>query len=41
VVGAKLVAQETGEFFVLFEESVFPIGAQDVMAMFKLIEDGG
>ena len=41
VVGAQLVAQEAGEFFLLFEESVFPIGAQDVMAVFKLIEDSG
>ena len=40
IVGAKLIAQEAREFFVLLEKSVLPIGAEDVMAMLDLIEDG-
>ena len=40
VIGAKLVAEEAGELLVLFEEGVFPVGAEDVMAMLDLIEDG-
>ena len=34
VVGAELVAQEGGELFVLLEEAVLPVGAEDVMAVF-------
>src|ERR1700687_4247784 len=41
VIGAKLVAEEAGELLVLFEERVFPVGAEDVMAMLDLIEDRG
>ena len=41
VVGAEFVAQEAGELFVLFEEGVFPVGAEDVMAVLDLIDDGG
>ena len=41
VVGTKLIAQVAGEFFVLFEKSVLPEGAKDVMAMLDLIEDRG
>ncbi len=41
VIGAKLVAEEAGELLVLFEERVFPVGAEDVMAMLDLIDDRG
>ena len=37
IVGAKLIAQEAREFFVLLEKA---LGAEDVMAMLDLIEDG-
>jgi hypothetical protein len=33
IVGAEFVAQETGEFLVLFGEGVLPVGAEDVVAM--------
>jgi hypothetical protein len=33
VVGDQLVAQEGGELFVLFEEGVLEVGAEDVMAV--------
>ena len=41
IVGAKLVAQEAGEFFVLLEKGILPIGPEDMMAMLELIQDGG
>src|SRR5579864_447149 len=41
VIGAKLVAEEAGELFVLFQKSILPVGAEDVMAMPDLIDDGG
>src|ERR1700694_3822324 len=41
VMGAKLVAEEAGELLVLFEKSILPVGAEDVMAMLDLIDDGG
>jgi hypothetical protein len=41
VVGDKLVAQEGGELFVLFEEGVLEVGAEDVMAVLDAIDDGG
>src|SRR6266852_6134205 len=41
VVGAEFVAQEAGELFVLLEKRVLPIGAEDMMAMLDLIDDGG
>src|ERR1700688_4450552 len=41
VIGAKLVAEEAGELLVLFEKSVLPVGAEDVMAMLDLIVDRG
>src|ERR1700674_1927057 len=41
VIGAKLVAEEAGELLVLFEQGVLPVGAEDVMAMLDLIDDGG
>ena len=40
IVGAELVAQEGGEPFVLFEESVFPVSAEDVMAVLDLLQGG-
>src|SRR5438094_7740256 len=40
VVGAELVAQEGGEPFVLFEESVFPVSAEDVMPVLDLLQGG-
>ena len=33
--------QVAGEFFVLFEKGVFPVGAEDVMAVLDLVDDGG
>jgi hypothetical protein len=41
IVGTKFIAQVTRELFVLFEKSVLPVGAEDVMAMLDLIENGG
>src|SRR5580704_17624503 len=41
VVGDKLVAQEGGELFVLFEEGVLEVGAENVMAALNAIDDGG
>ena len=41
IVGAEFIAQVARELFVLFEKGVLPIGAEDVMAMLDLIEDGG
>ena len=41
VVGAQFVAQEGGELFVLLEEGVLEVGAEDMMAMLDLIDDGG
>src|SRR4029077_8411398 len=41
VVGDQLVAQEGRELFVLFEEGVLEVGAEDVMAALDAIDDGG
>jgi hypothetical protein len=41
IVGTKFMAQVAGEFFVLFEKSVLPEGAEDVVAMLDLIPDRG
>ena len=41
VVGDQRVAQEGGELFVLLEERVFEVGAEDVMAVLDAIDDGG
>ena len=41
VVGAEFVAQEAGELLVLFEKGVLPVGAENVMAMLDLVDDGG
>ena len=40
IVGAKFVAQETGELFVLLEKGVLPVGAEDMVAVFDLIDHG-
>jgi len=36
-----VVAQEGGELFVLFEEGVLEVGAEDVMAVLNAIDDAG
>jgi len=41
VVGDQLVAQESGELFVLFEEGVFEVGAEDMMTVLDAVDDGG
>src|SRR5256714_14715484 len=40
-VGDQLVSQEGRELFVLFEEGVLEVGAEDVMAVLNAIDDGG
>src|SRR2546422_7339982 len=40
IVGAEFVAQEGGELLVLFEESIFPVGAEDMMAVLDLLQGG-
>src|SRR5229473_2272890 len=40
IIGAEFVAQEARELFVLLQESVFPVGAEDVMAVLDLLDDG-
>src|ERR1700758_5140090 len=41
IVGDQLVAQEGGELFVLLEEGVLEVGAEDVMTVLNAIDDGG
>ena len=41
VVGTEFVAQEAGELLVLLEKGVFPVSAEDVMAVLDLIDDRG
>ena len=41
IVGTKFIAQVAGELFVLFEKGVLPVGAENVMAVLDLIDDGG
>ena len=41
VVGTEFIAQEAGELLVLLEEGVFPVRAEDVMAVLDLIDDRG
>jgi hypothetical protein len=38
VVGAKFVAQKTGELFILLEEGVFPVRPENVMPVLDLID---
>ena len=40
VVGAEFVAEESGELLVLLEEGTLEIGAEDMMAMLDLIDNG-
>src|SRR6266478_5314976 len=41
VVGDQLVAQEGGELFVLLEEGVLEVCAEDMMAVLDTVDDGG
>src|SRR5271170_4241159 len=41
VIGDQFVAQEGGELFVLLQEGVFEVGAEDMMAVLDAIDDGG
>src|SRR3954454_4479399 len=41
VVGAQFVAQEGRELFVLPQHRALEVGAEDMMAMLDLIDDGG
>ena len=41
VVGDQFVAQEGGELFVLLQEGVFEVSAEDMMAVLDAIDDGG
>src|SRR5260370_39143081 len=41
VVGTEFIAQVAGELFVLLEEGMFPVGAENVMAVLDLVDDGG
>ena len=40
VVGAKLVAKKAGELLLLFEKGILPVGAENMMAMFDLVDHG-
>ena len=40
IVGADLIAQEGGELFVLLDEGVFEVGAEDVMPVLDLLMPG-
>ena len=40
IVGTELVAQEAGELLVLFEKGILPVGAENMVAMFDLIDHG-
>src|SRR5258708_21178818 len=39
IVGNQFVAQEPGELFILLEEGVLPIGSEDMMPVFDLLDD--
>ena len=39
IVGNQFVAQEPGKLFILLEEGVFPIGAEDMMTVLDLLDD--
>ncbi len=41
IVGTEFVSQVAGELFVLLEKGVLPVGAEDVVAVFDLIDDSG
>ncbi len=40
IVGAEFISQEGSELFVLLDEGIFPIGAEDMMAVLDLVDDG-
>src|SRR5258705_990332 len=40
IVRADLIAQEGGELLVLFDKSVFPVGAEDMMPVLNLFYGG-
>ena len=40
VIGAKFIAQQGAELLVLLEERVLPVGAEDMVTVFDLIDDG-
>src|ERR1043166_9560647 len=39
IVGAEFVAEVAGEFLILFEKGILPVGAEDVVAMLDLIDN--
>jgi hypothetical protein len=41
VVGDQLVAEEGGELFVLLQEGVLEVGAEDMVTVLDAIDDGG
>jgi hypothetical protein len=41
IIGDQLVAQKGGELFVLLQERVFEVGAEDVMTVLDAVDDGG
>jgi hypothetical protein len=41
VVGAQFIAEVAGELFVLFEKGVLPAGAENMMSVLDLVDDGG
>src|SRR3954454_3689648 len=41
IVGAQFVAQESGELLILPQHGALEVGAEDMMAMLDLIDDGG
>src|ERR1700730_18888418 len=41
IVGDQLVAQEGGKLFVLLQEGVLEVGAEDMMAVLDAVDDGG
>src|SRR5208337_727237 len=41
IVGDQLVAQEGREFLVLLQEGALEVGAEDMMAVLDLVDDGG
>ena len=41
IVGHQLVAQKGRELFVLLEEGVLDVGAEDMMTVLDAIDDGG
>src|SRR5215467_9830740 len=40
IVGAEVVAEVAGEFLILFEKGILPVGPEDVVAMLDLIDNG-